>query len=69
MDNDHKLLSTLSFDSLYEYYLAYKGNGIGRLIYNISGIDAFLNVNNDDEERKNEDGVGANSNSIDNYAY
>jgi len=64
MDNDHKLLSTLSFDSLYEYYLAYQGNGIGRLIYNISGIDAFLNVNNDDEERKNEDGVGANSNSI-----
>lgn len=63
MDNDHKLLSTLSFDSLYEYYLAYQGNGIGRLIYNISGIDAFLNANNNDEERKNEDGVGANSNS------
>ena len=61
MDDAHKLLSTVSFDSIYEYYLAYQGNGIGRLIYNISGIDTFLNnsaeVENKEESIVNEDGM------------
>ena len=61
MDNDHEMLSTVSFDSIYEYYLAYQGNGIGRLIYNISGIDTFLNnsaeVENKEESIVNEDGM------------
>ncbi|MFK7761267.1 MAG: hypothetical protein AB8B46_04040 [Candidatus Midichloriaceae bacterium] len=61
MDNDHEMLSTVSFDFIYEYYSAYQGNGIGRLIYNISGIDTFLDnsaeVENKEESIVNEDGM------------
>jgi hypothetical protein len=61
VDDAHKILSTVSFDSIYEYYLAYQGNAVGRLIYNISGIDTFLDnsveVENKEESIVNEDGM------------
>jgi len=41
VEDAYKLLSTVSFDSIYEYYLAYQGNEIDILIDNILDIDEF----------------------------
>ena len=59
VEDAYKLLSTVSFDSIYEYYLVYQGNGIGRLIYNISGIDVFLD--NSADVKKEEENVSDNN--------